>query len=679
MHVQSFLGGQWVDGEGSNVWSDPTTGEVFAHTATGGLDLAGAFAYARETGLAGMALMTFHDRANILRACGKLIDANKEALYELSFATGATRADSWIDIEGGAGTLFSYGSKGTNELPNAKLVVDGPAEVLARDGSFLGQHVYTPRQGVAVQINAFNFPVWGMLEKFAPAFLAGMPVIAKAAEQTCFLTEAMVRLLVDAELLPAGALQLVCAPGHDILDHVASQDVVAFTGSAATARSIRAHERVLACNPRLGMETDSINCSILGPDVIGNGTMLDLFVNEVHDEISTKAGQKCTAIRRVMVPTASADAVAAALQEKLNGVPLGDPRDESVRIGPLATPLQKERVVAAIDHLAKDCEVVMDGRHVAGVSEDSAFVGPTVLRARGVNAAAAVHATEAFGPVCTIIEYNNIDELCELVGAGDGALVGSLFSADQSAIVSIITRLAPLHGRLLVVNEENAKTSTGHGSPLPVLVHGGPGRAGGGEELGGIRGVHHYMQRTALQGSPTTLAAISGRWMKGAPEIDAGVHPFRIPFHELEIGTSFNSEERLVTLEDIEAFAHLTGDIFYAHMDEEAARRNPLFGGRVAHGYFLVSAAAGLFVDPPYGPVLGNYGIDNLRFTRPVKPGTRIKVRLTCKSKSFRASRGYGEVSWDTEITDQDGNVCAAYDVLTMVSELAVPDGGEPA
>ncbi len=678
MKVESYLAGRWVFGAGAGTaWQDPTTGEVMALTSTQGLDVAEAFAHARDVGCANLAKMTFHERAKILKDLGAALGEHKEALYEASFHTGATRADSWIDIDGGLGTLFSYASRGTNEMPNARVAVDGGVETLSRDGSFVAQHIYTPRLGVAVQINAFNFPVWGMLEKFAPAFVAGMPVIVKAAAQTAFLTERAVRLMIDAGLLPDGALQLLAGPAHDVLDHVCSQDVIAFTGSSATAQRIRTHPRVVACNPRVTAETDSVNCTILGPDAVPGTPEFDLFVQEVTNEIRTKAGQKCTAIRRVLVPGACADDLAQALTAALAQIRVGNPRSEAVQMGPLVTAAQAASVVEAIDRLAQVCDVLLDGRACADLidaPQGGAFVGPTLLRARDA-LAEVVHATEAFGPVCTIIAYASHDELVDIVRAGDGALVGSVFSADEAFVGGIVGDIASYHGRLLIANRHTAKSSTGHGSPLPVLVHGGPGRAGDGEELGGVRGIYHYMQRTAVQGTPDVLAAVTGRWVRGAKTIEPDVHPFRIPFHELETGATFRSAEREVTLEDIEAFAHLTGDIFYAHMDEEAARRNPLFGGRVAHGYFLVSAAAGLFVDPPYGPVLANYGIDGLRFTKLVKPGTRIKVRLTCKSKSLRAGRGYGEVAWDTEITDQDGNVCASYDVLTMVSELAVPDG----
>jgi oxepin-CoA hydrolase/3-oxo-5,6-dehydrosuberyl-CoA semialdehyde dehydrogenase len=572
--------------------------------------------------------------------------------------------------------VFLRGRRGTNELPNAKAIVDGNLEVLSRDGSFVAQHIYSPRQGVALQINAFNFPVWGTLEKFAPAFLAGIPVIVKAAEQTGFLTAQLVRMMVDANLLPDGAIQLISGKAHEVLAFTQSQDVIAFTGSSTTAKIIANHPNVVANNPRVSMETDSINCTILGQDAPRGSTEFNLFVDEVVKEVTSKAGQKCTAIRRLLVPLNVADDVVEKLCGRLTALVLGDPRNEKVDMGPLVDEQQKQSVLAAIETLSADCEIILDGRVPKGLFDadgSGAFVGPTLLRTTAKNAHA-VNEVEAFGPVATVVTYTNEAELVASVKAGDGSLAGSLFSHDTDFVARVASQISAYHGRLLIVNRDNANTHTGHGSPLPMLVHGGPGRAGGGEELGGIRAVKHYMQRTAIQGTPEVLSEITGRWVKGAPIIESKVHPFRIPFYELGIGTTFFSAEREVTIEDIEAFANLTGDTFYAHMDEEAAQRNPLFGARVAHGYFLVAAAAGLFVDPPYGPVLANYGIDNLRFTKPVKPGTRIKVRLTCKSKSFRHGRGYGEVAWDTEITDQDDNVCASYDVLTMVSEFAVPD-----
>ena len=678
MKVESYLAGRWVFGTGddSELWRDPATAEVVSETNVSGLDFSAAFEHARTVGHEAHSDLTFHDRAGQLRACAKLLDAQKDGLYELSSKTGATGSDSWIDIDGGLGTLFAYASRGNNALPNAKIAVDGDVETISRDGSFVAQHIYTRRQGVALHINAYNFPVWGMLEKFAPAHLAGMPVIVKAAEQTAFLAERVVRMLIDSQELPQGALQLVSGPAHSILDHVRSQDVIAFTGSSSTARQVLQHPRVLSERPRVSTETDSINCTILGPDAVVGSIESDLFVAEVVKELSSKAGQKCTAIRRVLVPAAVAEEVSQALQDRLGKVSVGNPRSEDVQMGPLVSLRHRRKVLDAIETLARVCDVILDGRKISNIVDadpnTGAFLGPTLLRARDAHEPS-VHSVEAFGPVCTLLEYTP-DELSGIVKAGGGALVGSIFSADEEFVSGLVPDLAPHHGRLLVVNRSNAENSTGHGSPLPTLVHGGPGRAGESEELGGVRGVFHYMQRTAIQGTPATLAGVTGRWVKGADIHEPHVHPFKIPFHDLTIGTTFHSVEREVTLEDIEAFARLTGDVFYAHMDEEAARRNPLFGGRVAHGYFLVSAAAGLFVDPPYGPVLANYGIDGLRFTKPVKPGARIKVRLACKSKSLRKGRGYGEVAWDTEITDQDGEVCARYDVLTMVSELAVPD-----
>jgi oxepin-CoA hydrolase/3-oxo-5,6-dehydrosuberyl-CoA semialdehyde dehydrogenase len=529
-----------------------------------------------------------------------------------------------------------------------------------------------------VHINAFNFPVWGMLEKLAPALLAGVPAIVKPATQTCYLTERVFRRIVESGILPEGAVQLICGGVGDLFEHLTCQDFVSFTGSAATALKLRQHPVVSANSVRFTSETDSLNSSILGPDALPGTPELDLFVREVVREMTVKAGQKCTAIRKALVPAAAAAAVLEALRAALGKVVMGDPRLENVRMGPVASLSQRREVLERVALLRREAELVCGdtGRPqpLGADAERGAFVSPTLLYCRDGGRARAIHSVEAFGPVCTLVPYDSLEDAIALAQRGGGSLVASVFSADDAVAAQLVLGLAPFHGRILVVNRHCAKESTGHGSPLPHLVHGGPGRAGGGEEMGGIRGVMHYLQRTAVQGTPDVLTAVTGRWVRGARELDPGTHPFRKPFAALAIGDTFNSAEREVTVADIEAFAALSGDRFYAHMDEAQAARNPLFGGRVAHGYFLISAAAGLFVDPPYGPVLANYGIDGLRFTKPVKPGDRIKVRLTCKEKSLRAGAGYGEVRWDTSISNQSGETVASYDVLTMVSEEAVPD-----
>jgi oxepin-CoA hydrolase/3-oxo-5,6-dehydrosuberyl-CoA semialdehyde dehydrogenase len=535
-----------------------------------------------------------------------------------------------------------------------------------------------PLEGAAVHINAFNFPVWGMLEKLAPAFLAGVAAIVKPATTTAYLTELAFRRIIESGILPEGSLQLICGSVGDLFDHLTCQDVVAFTGSASTARKLRTHPAVIDHSVRFTAETDSLNSCILGPDAAPGTPEFDLFVREVVREMTVKAGQKCTAIRKAIVPAAAAAEVVEALRSALDKIVIGNPRLEQVRMGPVASLAQRREVLGQLARLELEAQIVCGGGRQLDLADADAdrgaFIAPTLLCCRDSSRAAAVHEIEAFGPVCTVVPYEGLDSAVTLARRGAGSLVGSVFTADDSVAAQLVVGLAPFHGRLLVVNRQCARESTGHGSPLPHLVHGGPGRAGGGEEMGGIRGVLHYMQRTAVQGTPDVLTAVTGRWIRGSRERRPAAHPFRIPFGSLAIGDTFNSAEREVTVADIERFAELSGDRFYAHMDEAAARRNPIFGGRVAHGYFLISAAAGLFVDPPIGPVLANYGIDSLRFTKPVRPGDRIKVRITCKEKSLRTGMGYGEVRWDALITNQDGETVAAYDVLTMVSEKPVPD-----
>ncbi|MGH8288774.1 MAG: phenylacetic acid degradation bifunctional protein PaaZ [Steroidobacteraceae bacterium] len=679
MQLESFIAGRWQTGAGTAVaLRDATTGEVIANACSDGLDVSASLAHAREVGGSNLRRLTFHERAALLKALAKYLTEKKQELYSLSYATGATKSDSWIDIDGGIATLFVYASKGMRELPDARVYVEGATESLSKSGGFVGQHICVPLEGAAVHINAFNFPVWGMLEKLAPSLLAGVPAIVKPATATAYLTERAFRRIIESGLLPEGAVQLICGGVGDLFDHLTCQDIVAFTGSASTARKLRTHAAVIDHSVRFTAETDSLNSCLLGPDATPGTTEFDLFVREVAREMTAKAGQKCTAIRKAIVPAASAGQVVEALTAALDKVVVGDPRLEQVRMGPVASLAQRREVLGQLAKLEREAEIVRgNGRPIelAGADADrGAFMTPTLLYCRESSRASAVHEVEAFGPVCTVMAYEGADSAVALARRGAGSLVGSVFTADDALAAQLVLGLAPFHGRLLVVNRHCAKESTGHGSPLPHLIHGGPGRAGGGEEMGGIRGVLHYMQRTAVQGTPDVLTAVTGRWVKGSRERKPATHPFRLPFGSLAIGDTFNSAEREVTVEDIERFAALSGDHFYAHMDEGAARRNPIFGGRVAHGYFLISAAAGLFVDPPFGPVLANYGIDSLRFTKPVKPGDRIKVRIACKEKALRAGMGYGEVRWDALISNQDGETVAAYDVLTMVSEKAVPD-----
>jgi oxepin-CoA hydrolase / 3-oxo-5,6-dehydrosuberyl-CoA semialdehyde dehydrogenase len=684
MNLQSYVGGAWQSGRGDGVaMRDATTGEVISEASSTGVDFAGVLTHAREVGGPALRALTFHERAALLKAMAKRLTELKEEFYALSYRTGATKNDSLIDIDGGIGTAFVFASKGSRELPNARVYVDGDVEPLSKGGTFVGQHVYMSREGAAVHINAFNFPVWGMLEKFAPSFLAGVPSIVKPATATAYLTELVVRRIIESKILPEGALQLVCGGLGDLFDHLTCQDTVSFTGSAHTAARLKVHPTIIRNAVPFIAETDSLNSSILALDSVPGSAEFDLFVKEVVREMTVKAGQKCTAIRKALVPAAMAGDVVSALQTALQKIVVGDPRMQGVRMGPLVSQEQRTDVLARFAELGREADVVagsMDHFEVQGADRArGAFVPPLLLLSRDPKTARAIHEVEAFGPVATVVPYRDTADAITLARRGGGSLAASVFCADDSLAGQIVLGLAPYHGRILVVNQSCAKESTGHGSPLAPLIHGGPGRAGGGEEMGGIRGVLHYMQRTAVQGSPDTITKTSGRWVRGSRLRDPGRHPFRIPFNDLELGDTLKSAEREVTVADIEQFAALSGDNFYAHMSEAEAARNPLFGGRVAHGYFLISAAAGLFVDPDYGPVLGNYGLDELRFVKPVKPGDRIKVRLTCARKSLRADKGWGEVAWDTEITNQNQETVASYQVLTMVSIYAVPDSpGNP-
>jgi oxepin-CoA hydrolase / 3-oxo-5,6-dehydrosuberyl-CoA semialdehyde dehydrogenase len=679
MNLQSYVGGHWHSGAGRGVaMLDASTGEEFATASSDGIDFAAVLAHARETGGPALRELTFHQRAALLRALAKRLADIKDEFYTLSYRTGATLSDALIDIDGGIGTVFAFAGKGARELPNAHVYVDGGVEGLSKGGSFVGQHLYVSREGAAVHINAFNFPVWGMLEKLAPAILAGVPAIVKPATATAYLTELVVRRIIESKILPEGALQLVCGSVGDLFDHLNCQDTVSFTGSAHTAARLRVHPTIIRHAVPFIAETDSLNSSILGADAVPGTPEFDLFVKEVVREMTVKAGQKCTAIRKALVPKAVAGDVVAALQAALSKIVVGDPRAAGVRMGPLVSQEQRTDVLARLAELRCEAELVAGNPLKFDLKdadlERGAFVPPLLLLCHDSQRARAIHEVEAFGPVATVMAYADTRDAIALARRSAGSLAASVFSADDSLAARIVLGLAPYHGRILVVNRNCAKESTGHGSPLAPLIHGGPGRAGGGEEMGGIRGVLHYMQRTAIQGSPDTITAISGRWVRGSRLLDPGRHPFRIPFNELKLGDTLKSADREVTVADIEQFAALTGDNFYAHMSETEAKRNPLFGGRVAHGYFLISAAAGLFVDPDYGPVLGNYGLDELRFVKPVKPGDRIKVRLTCAAKSLRADKGWGEVAWDTEITNQNEETVASYHVLTMVSIHAVPD-----
>ncbi|MCF6233252.1 MAG: phenylacetic acid degradation bifunctional protein PaaZ [Rhodobacteraceae bacterium] len=670
--VNSFAAGQWVSpGTGARDIACAITGEVIASAGNDALDVQMMLDHARTVGGPALRAMTFHDRARMLKALAGHLGQHKQALYDLSFSTGATQADHLVDIDGGIGTCFVFASKGRREMPDGHVYVDGEVEQLSRTGSFLGQHICTPMLGVAVHINAFNFPVWGMLEKLAPTLLAGVPAIVKPATTTCYVTELAVRLMIGSGVLPAGALQLVTGGLGDMLDHLGGQDVVSFTGSADTALKLRANPVLLRNSTRFVAEQDSLNASILGPDAAPGTPEFDLFVKEVVREMTTKAGQKCTAIRRIIAPVGQVDAVIAALSERLAKTTIGDPRLETTRMGALVSAGQKRDVLARAALIATEAERVFgdpDNFTVDGVDPGKgAFVPPMLFHCADPDKARAVHETEAFGPVSTIMGYRDLDHAIALANRGQGSLVASVITRDADVARRVVMGSAAMHGRLYFNNRDSMKESTGHGAPLPHMVHGGPGRAGGGEELGGVRGVMHYMQRTAIQGSPDILTAITQTWVPGAQEVKGPGHPFTRRFHDLTIGETLHTEPRSVTLDDIEHFAKFTGDNFYAHMDDAAARRNPFFPGRVAHGYLLLSFAAGLFVEPNEGPVLANTGLDSLRFMKPVVAGDAISVRLSVKKKTPR-NEDYGEVRWHVTLTNQDGDKVAEYELLTMVA-----------
>ncbi|WP_263262164.1 phenylacetic acid degradation bifunctional protein PaaZ [Pseudomonas sp. RIT-PI-S] len=673
--LQSFIGGQWIGQHAAQPLRSALNGEVIAHAHDEAPDFAQALAHARQQGLGGLAAMDFQTRAACLKALAKYLAERKEQLYEISRHSGATRADSWIDIEGGNATLFSYAGLGARELPSGNLLHEGPAIPLSKGGTFSGTHILVPRSGVAVHINAFNFPIWGMLEKFAPTFLAGMPCIIKPATATSYITEAAVRLIEESGLLPAGSLQLVIGSTGDLLDRLQGQDVVTFTGSADTAAKLRVNANLIRHSVPFNAEADSLNCAILAPDVTPDDEEFDLFVKEVVREMTVKAGQKCTAIRRAIVPANLMDAVATRMQERLRKVVVGDPALEGVRMGALASHAQQADVAERVQSLLEGSDLLFGARdgfepRGEGVAE-GAFFAPTLLLARDPHADGGAHDIEAFGPVSTLMAYTDIDEALALAARGKGSLVATLVTRDPRIAAKAIPAAAAWHGRLLVLDREAAAESTGHGSPLPVLKHGGPGRAGGGEELGGLRAVKHYLQRAAVQGSPTMLAAVTGEHVRGAKVFESDVHPFRRYFEDLRISESLLTHRRTVTEADLVNFGCLSGDHFYMHFDDIAAKQSQ-FGKRIAHGYFVLSAAAGLFVSPGQGPVLANYGLDTLRFVNPVGIGDTIQARLTCKrkidqGKTSPLGQPQGVVAWDVEVTNQHGELVASYDILTLV------------
>ena len=670
--VSSFVADQWVGpDESAREIASAVTGKIIARAGNGLLDAEAMLEYGRNVGGPALRAMTFHDRAKMIKALGQHLNKHKEALYEISFATGATQKDHVIDVDGGIGTLFVFASKGRREMPDSKIYLDGDLEQLSRGGTFMGQHICTPKHGVGLHINAFNFPVWGMLEKLAPTLMAGVPAIVKPATATCYVTELCVKIMLESGLLPKGALQLVSGSLGNMLSHLTSQDTVSFTGSAQTALKLRSHAIILENSISFVAEQDSLNASILGPDAHSGTPEFALFTKEVIREMTSKAGQKCTAIRRIFVPETQLDAMIIKLQEQLSKTVMGDPRLDKVTMGALVSAEQKRDVLDKADMFANEGERVFgdpDNFIVEGDNvEAGAFVPPMLFHCADPDNAKHVHTVEAFGPVSTIMPYKSLDHAIKLVNRGQGSLVASIITNDPNVAEEVVLGSGAYHGRLYFNNRKSMGESTGHGSPLPHMVHGGPGRAGGGEELGGIRGVMHYMQRTAVQGDPDILTSIGQKWVPGAMEVDEGVHPFTRSFHELEIGETLSTKSRIITLDDIEQFAHFTGDTFYAHMDDAAAKRNPFFPGRVAHGYLLLSFAAGLFVQPDEGPVLANTGLDSLRFMKPVEAGDSIKVRLTVKQKTPR-NEEYGEVRWHVSLTNQDDELVAEYELLTMNS-----------
>lgn len=678
MKLQNYAMGQWVEGTGAGTeLYNAVTGEVLGKATSVGLDFKGMLHYGRSVGGPALRKMTFHQRARMLKALAQYLNEKKSIFYALSSATGATKSDSWVDIDGGIGTVFVFASKGRRELPDERFAVDGKPEMISKGGSFIGQHIYVPLQGVAVHINAFNFPCWGMLEKMTVNLLAGVPCIVKPATATSFLAEAMAKEIIASNILPPGAFQFIAGSTGDLLEHVTEQDVVTFTGSATTGRKLKTIPSIIEHSVRFNMEADSLNCCILGQDATPDTEEFKLFIKEVVREVTTKAGQKCTAIRRVIVPERLATDVLNAIKERFTTTIIGDPTVEGVRMGPLASRDQVQDVKAKVQELLKTCELVYgnyDSLEIKGADKlKGAFFPTTLLWCANPFSSTQAHDVEAFGPVTTVMPYKNIDEAIELAKLGRGSLVGSLFTADDDFAAELVLGTACMHGRMMIINRDSAGESTGHGSPLGHLVHGGPGRAGGGEEMGGIRGVFHYMQRTALQGSPTTLMRITNQYMPKAAQREDLVHPFRKHFEELNIGETLVTAKRTITEADIVNFSNVSWDHFYAHTDATSLE-GTVFEGRVAHGYFILSAAAGLFVDAKKGPVLLNYGLDECRFTKPVYPGATIGVRLTVKEKVDQEKRtpedvAKGIVKWVVDVYDETGETVAIATILTMVKK----------
>ena len=673
--LKNYAEGKWVPGtkEGETL-HNAVTGDAIYTASSDGLDFGAMMQYARKVGGPALRKLTFQQRGRMLKALALYLMEKKEYFYTISAYTGATRVDSWVDIEGGIGNLFANASL-RRQFPDERFYVDGDTAKLSKNNTFIGQHIMVPREGVAIHINAFNFPVWGMLEKIAVNLLAGVPAIVKPATLTSYLTEVVFQEIIKSEIFPAGSLQLICGSARGILDHIETQDVVTFTGSASTGRMLKSHPRILSEAVPFNMEADSLNCCILGPDVHPGMAEFDIFIKEVVREVTTKAGQKCTAIRRIIVPADRVEDVQIALGKRLATTTIGDPSVKEVRMGPLAGISQRNEVREKVQQLARSQQIVigdMEKFEVMGADkEKGAFLPPLIFLNTDPFKNLDCHNIEAFGPVSTIIPYNGIDEAIELARMGMGSLVASVITADDDIAKEIVLGAASMHGRILVLNADCAKESTGHGSPMPLLVHGGPGRAGGGEEMGGKRGVLHYLQRTAIQGSPTTLTRITNVYQQHGRQIETDVHPFKKYFEELMIGETLVTAKHTVTEADITNFANVSGDNFYAHMDATSLE-GTIFTGRVAHGYFVLSKAAGLFVDAKKGPVLLNYGIDEARFTKPVYPGMTIGVRLTVKEKTAQEKRtpddiAKGIVRWLVDVYDETGETVAIATILTMV------------
>jgi oxepin-CoA hydrolase/3-oxo-5,6-dehydrosuberyl-CoA semialdehyde dehydrogenase len=674
---QNYVLGQWLDGQGEETsLFNALTGAQIGAVSSAGLDFAEVLTYARQKGYA-LRKMTFQERGRMLKALALFLMERKAKYYEISALTGATKVDSWIDIEGGIGNLFANASL-RRQFPDLPYYVDGTAAPLSKNGTFIGHHIMVPKEGVAVHINAFNFPIWGMLEKIAVNLMAGVPAVVKPSEYTCFLTEVMVRDIIDSKILPEGALQLICGLGRGILDSVDARDVVTFTGSAATGKLLKGLPRISEQSVSFNLEADSLNATVLGQAAVPGTEEFDLFVKECVKEMTIKAGQKCTAVRRIMVPENLLDEVQGAIAARLATTKIGDPATEGVRMGALATKLQVERVRANVDLLAQSQQMVfgnLDDFEVLGASKEAgAFFPPVLFRNENPFTATAVHDIEAFGPVATIMPYKDMEAAIELAKMGKGSLVSSIVTPSNTEAVEYVVGAASMHGRILVLNKDCAKESTGHGSPMPLLTHGGPGRAGGGEEMGGKRGVLHYLQRTAIQGHPSTITAITQQFQVGADMPEAQPHVFRKHFEELVVGETVFTHKHTVTDADIVNFANVSGDNFYAHMDATSLE-GTIFERRVAHGYFILSKAAGLFVDPKKGPVLLNYGIEEARFTKPVYPGATIGVRFTVKEKIDQEKRSdddiaKGIVKFLVDVYDETGETVALATILTMVKKL---------